>query len=55
MVDKDHCVVCGREFGIFGGNFGGECRICKARCCKEHWNEKEQLCPYCLEKMKRPR
>lgn len=50
MVDKNHCVVCSKEFGFMASGYGGECRICKARCCTEHWDKKEQLCPYCLDK-----
>lgn len=51
MFDKNRCVVCGKEFGLFASGYGGECRICKARCCTAHGNSKERLCPYCLEKL----
>ena len=50
MPDKNHCIVCNREFGFMGSGYGGECQVCHNRCCTEHWNEKERLCPYCLLK-----
>lgn len=51
MADKNRCVVCGKEFGLFASGYGGECRIGKARWCTDYWNSKERLCSYCLEKL----
>lgn len=48
MVEK--CDVCGKKLhaGIFSGNVGGRCRICRRLLCTNHI--RDGLCPYCWEK-----
>lgn len=46
----ERCDVCGKELwtGLFGGNVGGRCRICRRLLCTECM--REGLCPFCWEK-----
>lgn len=33
------CQICGKKFGIFGGDFSFKCPVCKKEICKECANK----------------
>ncbi|MBI4917290.1 MAG: hypothetical protein HY825_15740 [Acidobacteria bacterium] len=49
-IDKNHCNVCQKEFGLMGSGFGGKCTLCGAYACAEHFLAHKQLCKACAVK-----
>lgn len=48
---ENQCFICGNNLttGIFGGTYGGKCRICNRYFCNNHIHD--GICGLCKEKM----